>query len=117
MTRFLHWRKMTWALLLWSGGMAGWALYSVAGTSNACATDFGPNSAFFTKQECLSAASAGAAGSTVVWIAFFWFLGLAALSFAWFTTRPLWRHGRGFRLRRLRRVETGWVPRSFSQPD
>jgi hypothetical protein len=24
MTRFLHWRKMTWAILLWSGAMLGW---------------------------------------------------------------------------------------------
>jgi hypothetical protein len=24
MTRFLHWRKMTWAILLWSGAMLTW---------------------------------------------------------------------------------------------
>jgi hypothetical protein len=34
----------------------------------------------------------------------FWFLGLAVLSVIWFSTRPLWRQGYGFRLRRLREV-------------
>ena len=26
MTSFLHWRKMTWALVLWSGYVATWAV-------------------------------------------------------------------------------------------
>jgi hypothetical protein len=26
MTNFLHWRKMTWALLAWSGAMTAWIL-------------------------------------------------------------------------------------------
>jgi uncharacterized membrane protein len=28
MTRFLHWRKMTWAIVLWAAGMAIWLLTS-----------------------------------------------------------------------------------------
>ena len=27
MTNFLHWRKMTWALLAWGGGMTAWMLF------------------------------------------------------------------------------------------
>jgi hypothetical protein len=26
MTRFLHWRKMTWAILLWSSAMIAWVI-------------------------------------------------------------------------------------------
>jgi len=26
MTRFLHWRKMTWAILLWSVAATGWLI-------------------------------------------------------------------------------------------
>jgi hypothetical protein len=31
MTNFLHWRKMTWALVLWSVGMTAWALIGSVG--------------------------------------------------------------------------------------
>jgi hypothetical protein len=114
MTRFFHWRKMTWALLLWSGGIAGWALYSIAGRSNECVANFGPNSEFITRQDCLSAATGGIGGSAVIWIAVFGVLGFGALSFVWFSSRPLWRHGRGLRLRRLPGIATGWAPRKLS---
>jgi hypothetical protein len=30
MTRFLHWRKMTWAILLWGVAMAAWLISSGA---------------------------------------------------------------------------------------
>ena len=32
MTRFVHWRKMTWVLVLWTTGMAVWLLSSGEGT-------------------------------------------------------------------------------------
>ena len=31
MTSFLHWRKMTWALVLWSGYVATWAVITGSG--------------------------------------------------------------------------------------
>ena len=31
MTNFLHWRKMTWALVLWSGYVATWAVITDSG--------------------------------------------------------------------------------------
>ena len=31
MTNFLHWRKMTWVLLLWGGCVATWAVISGSG--------------------------------------------------------------------------------------
>jgi hypothetical protein len=33
MTNFLHWRKMTWAFVLWSGYIAIWAMITGAGTT------------------------------------------------------------------------------------
>ncbi len=36
MTNFLHWRKMTWALVLWSGYIATWAV--VTGSEPALVT-------------------------------------------------------------------------------
>jgi len=33
MTKFLHWRRMTWALLAWSAAMTAWILFgSIAAT-------------------------------------------------------------------------------------
>jgi hypothetical protein len=32
-TNFLHWRKTTWALLLWSGYIATWALITGSGSA------------------------------------------------------------------------------------
>ena len=31
MTNFLHWRKMTWLLLLWSGYVATWTVLTASG--------------------------------------------------------------------------------------
>ncbi len=31
MSRFLHWRKMTWALVLWSGYIATWMVVTASG--------------------------------------------------------------------------------------
>ena len=31
MTKFLHWRKMTWALVLWSASMATWLVVGGSG--------------------------------------------------------------------------------------
>jgi hypothetical protein len=31
MTSFLHWRKMTWGLVLWSGYVATWAVMTSSG--------------------------------------------------------------------------------------
>jgi hypothetical protein len=33
MTRFLHWRKMTWALVLWSVAMATWLVVGDTGAA------------------------------------------------------------------------------------
>jgi hypothetical protein len=78
MTRFLHWRKMTWAILVWSVAMVAWLI----------------------------------AGGAVTSSFLLWSFGTVFLTLLWFMTRPLWRQGHGFRIRRLRSPDTGPV-RSF----
>ena len=80
MTRFLHWRKMTWTLGVWSALMAGWLVAS----------------AFVT-----SPAASGMMNASGAWIVAFWLVGVGLLGILWFTTRPLWRQGHGARFRRL----------------
>lgn len=114
MTRFLHWRKMTWALALWNAGAIAWLLITVfdlvGGASN-CATDSaGVALSAITKRDCVDAAASGS-GVEVVIGSIFWFLGVALLGGLWFLTRPLWRQGHGARLRRLREVPGPVRPR------
>ena len=41
MTRFLHWRKMTWAILVWSVAMTGWLVAGGAVVSGFLLWSFG----------------------------------------------------------------------------
>ena len=112
MTRFLHWRKMTWAIVVWSGVAVSWLVVSAVagrGTAAGCAVDSaGLATSALTKQECIEAA---AGGLRLVAVPLVWLIGVAVLSFLWFETRALWRQGRGFRLRRMRADELVFVPR------
>ena len=36
MTRFLHWRKMTWAILLWGVAMTAWLIAGGAVVTSSC---------------------------------------------------------------------------------
>jgi hypothetical protein len=109
MTRFLHWRKMTWALAAWSGGMLAWLLVMVLRSPDVaagCVSDSaGVALNVVTRQNCLDAG-----GNIVmkgVLVGAVWLFGVAILSVIWFATRPLWRQGYGIRLRRLREVPHG----------
>jgi hypothetical protein len=109
MTRFLHWRRMTWALVVWSGGLLAWLLFVVLRPTDGaagCVTDSaGVALEVVTRQNCLDAA--GRSGLEIVVLVGMWLLGVAVLSVIWFETRPLWRQGYGVRLRRLREVPHG----------
>ena len=115
MTRFLRWRKMTWAILLWTGAIALLLMRGAMASAPECATTFGASSEFLTKQECVSASGGGQGILAVILISGGWFIGLAALTAFWFFTRPLWRQGHGLRLRRLQAADVGWVPRDVSK--
>ena len=112
MTRFLHWRKMTWLLVVWTVGMGAWLVVGAATASNValdCATDAaGVAVTALTRQECIATAGMGG-GSRAAVIGSLWLLGLVALAAIWFMSRPLWRHGRGARLRRLRPEQLPWL--------
>ena len=109
MTRFLHWRKMTWVIVGWSGAMLALLLLPVIRREDVAAGCVSDSAGValneITKRDCLDAG-----GNLVlqgVVLGGFWLLGLAALSVIWFATRPLWRQGYGARLRRLREVPHG----------
>jgi hypothetical protein len=80
MTRFLHWRKMTWTFAVLSALMAGWLVTSVFISSHA---------------------ASGIMNAGVAWIVALWLVGVGLLGVVWYATRPLWRQGHGARFRRL----------------
>ena len=111
MTNFVHWRKMTWVIVVWSGVMVSVMFLTVIRREDiaaGCVTDSaGVALNAITMQNCLDAG-----GNLVlqgVLLGGFWLVGVAVLSVIWFATRPLWRQGYGFRLRRLREVPRGHV--------
>ncbi len=116
MKRFLQWRKMTWVIVIWGGAMLVWLVTRLSSATDAvagCASDSaGVAASALTRQECLDAAGLGTSGSLVL-VGAFWLFGTLALSLVWFMTRPLWRHGHGRRLRRLRPADMPWL---YSEP-
>ena len=80
-----HWRKMTWALWIWSGLILVWAIGGGASAANECAGQTGDM--FLSADEARSACEAGA-GIGVAIILFIGFVGFVFLSLIWFMTRP-----------------------------
>ena len=91
MKRILHWRKMTWTLLVWSGVMFAWMIGAGVSAGNSvasnCATDPAVTSGVLTKQECIDASNAGT-GIGIGLVFFLWFMGFVVLGLIWFMTRP-----------------------------
>jgi len=76
---FLHWRKMTWAIWIWSAVFIVWIIAAIATrTSKDCAPG---------DQLCTDASDTGT-GIAVVLLMLLWFLGFVVLSLIWFMTRP-----------------------------
>lgn len=72
------WRKMTWAIVLWSGLMLAWLIGGLSAVGDLPA----PGTA---------AEEAGAAIGTGIGVTFIfgiWFLGFIVLAIIWFMTRP-----------------------------
>lgn len=104
MKRFLQWRKMTWAIVLWIVAMLGWAVHAASTSSTVvadCTADAAVRAGDVSQQDCVSQASIGIEFG-VVTIAIVGLVGLVVLGATWFTSRPLWRQGYGARLHRLR---------------
>lgn len=129
MTRFLQWRKMTWAIALWIGAMVAWGIHAASTSSTVvadCAADPAVGAAALSQQECVAQATIGVEFG-VMMISIVGLIGLIVLGVVWFASRPLWRQGYGARLRRLR-PETGpgtggiqadgrWAPRFAKSAD
>jgi hypothetical protein len=79
-----HWRKMTWAIVIWSVLMGIWI---VAGIASSDPASHCSHHAFLTKQSCEEARNAGT-GIGVGILIFLWFLVFVPLSLIWFMTRP-----------------------------
>lgn len=77
-----HWRKMTWAILIWTIVFVAWGVGGVGAVSNNCAGLVG--SALSTCQ----AGTAVGGGIGVSIIFFLWFVGFIVLALIWFMSRP-----------------------------
>jgi hypothetical protein len=78
----LRWRKMTWAIFVWSGLMLAWM---IGGTAGEQCSDYAPGTS--ERQACDLGEDIGT-GIGVTVIFFIWFLGFLVLSIVWFMTRP-----------------------------
>lgn len=80
-----HWRKATWALVIWSAIILIWAIAGGASAANQCAHQAGSQylSAHDAKEFCNAGAGIGVAG-----ILGFGFFGFVVLSLIWFMSRP-----------------------------
>jgi len=90
-----HWRKMTWALVIWTVIFALWIFFGIhdaaSSVASDCAKDSSVTSGILTQQECEDASNAGTGiGAALVFV--FWFLGFIPLSLTWFMTRPREKH-------------------------
>jgi hypothetical protein len=78
-----HWRKMTWAIIVWCALIVIWAIAGGSSAANDCANQSG--SAFLTAKDAQNACDAGA-GIGVAVILFIGFIGFVFLSLIWFMT-------------------------------
>lgn len=77
-----HWRKATWALLIWNVLMLIWLVTGIGAVGNNCAGESG---------DALTACQAGTAigaGIGVTFIIFIWFIGFIVLGLVWLMSRP-----------------------------
>ena len=76
---FLHWRKMTWVLWIWTAIFVVWTIVGIADrASKSCPPG---------DQLCIKASDTGT-GIGVAAIVILWFLGFIVLSLIWVMTRP-----------------------------
>jgi len=84
--RFIpHWRKMTWAVMIWTAIFAVWIVGGVATANNAsdCAKDPGG----LSTSACTTASNVGT-GIGVALIFVLWFIGFIVLALIWLMSRP-----------------------------
>jgi hypothetical protein len=83
-----HWRKMTWAIVIFSALMLLWLIVGITSADNSshCAHE---TSRFFSRNDCTAARDVGTGtGIGVAIVSVLWFVGFVVLSVIWFMTRP-----------------------------
>lgn len=86
-----HWRKMTWAILIWSGLMAAWLIAGIASVGGHDSYCEAHRTAYLSLRDCETFHSAGEDVGAAVGIAALvvvWFFGFVILSLIWFMTKP-----------------------------
>ena len=81
------WRKMTWALLIWSVLMLIWVIAAAGNASSSAHEYCMTHHEFLSMRECESLHEAGT-GVGVGLVIGLWFFGFVVLSIIWFMTRP-----------------------------
>jgi zinc-ribbon domain len=89
----LRWRKMTWAIVIFSVLMLIWVIAGVASNPSVSDAEIADcmQGDLFTEDECrdtLEAAGDVGTGIGVALIIFLWFFGFIILSIIWFMSRP-----------------------------
>jgi hypothetical protein len=80
------WRKMTWAILIWTALFVVWS-FAGADNSDAVADCVRDSGGLLTRSDCETAANVGTGiGIALIWT--LWFIGFVVLSIAWFMTKP-----------------------------
>lgn len=83
-----RWRKMTWALLIWTTICAVWIGAGIGDRpSQDCSTDPAVVSGTLSLEACQAASDVGT-GIGVVLVGFLWFLGFLILALVWLMSRP-----------------------------
>jgi hypothetical protein len=80
-----HWRKMTWALIIWCAVILIWAIAGGTNAANNCAHQTGDQ--YLSTHAAQTACNAGA-GIGVAAVLAIGFFGFVFLSLIWFMTRP-----------------------------
>ena len=89
-----RWRKMTWALIAWSGLVAAFSALVIAAAHGVIRSDcLETNGRTHEALAYCSSIEPWAMSFTVAICIGFWFVGFAILSFVWFKSRP--KAGRG----------------------
>lgn len=79
-----HWRKSTWAIIVWCAAILVWAIAGGGNAANSCSHQAG--SQYLSAQDAQSACTAGA-GIGIAVILLIGFFGFVFLSLIWFMTR------------------------------
>ena len=77
-----RWRKMTWAIVIWTVLMALWVVGGVGAAGDNCAGLSG------VQLDTCQAGTAIGAGIGVTLLIGIWFVGFLVLAILWFATRP-----------------------------